>query len=704
MFVPFEYQEECLRAVQTVREKEDARRALVVMASGLGKTVTVGLDLRSFWEKHSGRALYLCHQNEILEQARTTIEAIHGSGLAYGFFHGHERTLQRTDVLFSSLQTMTRHKHLFRPNEFAYCAVDESHHSHAFTYRSTIEYFEPEFLLGVTATPNRLDELNIRDIYGEEVYSLPLEEALARRLLCPVDYRLMFDEIYIPPDIFGARRPPPIAELNKRMFSPGRDEAIVRTIRRHMGRVENPRVIVFANSIAECDKFAALMPESFAIHSRVPPKERAIRLEMFRQGLVQVVVVVDVMNEGIDVPQANILVFLRATDSQTIFFQQLGRGLRRSKEKKRVLALDFVANCERILMVSELHQRVAEEHEKQLQKRSAGARGEKRSPQDDLDSGAPMTLNTDEPEFREKIIPLLRLLKQVRPNFYPTWQEAGAAAKVLGVTTKEGYARTYARDIRLPSSPRYLYRENFPGWEIFLGRRAVERYPTWEDAARAAKALGIRTPQEYRERYAEDPRLPADPPTYRGCTGWNVFFGRQEKNFYPSWTDISDICRQHGILSVEDYRALCTKDERLPFSPWDVYPDFPGFNKILGLRHVVEDPYPTWQEAGRAAKEIGIASSVQYTRKYKSDPRLYAAPSESYVDFPGWATFLDIPPRKNVTDPYPNWEEASAAARNLGIQSSTEYREKRKADPRLPAVPYRYPEFPGWRIFLGKNG
>lgn len=690
MFAPFDYQRECLLITEAIR-LDHAKRALVVMASGLGKTVTVAFDAKSWRKKHTGRFLYLCHQNDILYQAKTTFEGIVDQGYTYGYFHGQEKTSGGVDFLFASLQTMEHHKESFDPREFAYIVVDESHHSSARTYRSTIGYFEPEFLLGVTATPDRLDELNIRDIYGEEVYSLPLDEAMARGLVTPVDYRLLTDEIQLSRFIETNKGRLSISKLNRKIFIPRRDEQIAKIIAHHIDGVKNPRVIVFCNSVQHADHLAKFIPNSFAIHSRVPQNERAVRLELFRQGLVSTVLVVDVFNEGIDIPQANVIVFLRSTDSSTVFLQQLGRGLRKSEEKEKVIVLDFVANCERVKMVHDLYESV---------KRSAPGAPSRSQPSSGLE---PMTLNISTSEFQEKVVPILKLLERVHPDFYPAWEEAAQSARQLGIGSKEEYATLYRKDPRLPASPRYTYRTEFPGWEIFLGKRTAERYATWQEASKAAQTLGIKTVKEYEKRYAEDPKLPASPPSYREYPGWIVFLGGKPRNFYPTWKQVARVCKRHNVRSVAEYHDLCDKDERLPRYPRDVYEDFPGFGKMLGSKRMVEDPYPTWRIAGKAAKKLGIKSSSQYTRKYKKDSRLYAAPAERYPDFPGWARFLDIPKRKVVDDPYPTWQAASKAARAMGIKSSTEYHRRYKKDPRLPGVPNRYKGFPGWAKFLGKK-
>ncbi len=696
MFTPYVYQADCLTVLDQVH-REDTKRALVVMATALGKTVTAAFDVKAWLvgRPKGSRVLYLCHQNEILYQAKITFQSILGHGHTYGYFHGQEKTAHAVDVLFASLQTMEEHKKSFSPDEFDYVIVDESHHSQAESYKSTIQYFTPEFLLGMTATPDRLDELDIREIFGEEVFSLPLEEAMAKGYLAPVDYRLLTDEIQLSKFVETEKGRMGIAQLNRMLFIPRRDEEIATIIAKHISGIENPRVIIFCSSVKHCNHLAEIIPDSFAIHTRIPQKERDVRMEMFRQGLIGTVLVVDSFNEGVDVPSANVIVFLRGTSSRNIFFQQLGRGLRRAEGKIKVIVLDFVSNCERIGLVTALQEEVRKEYEHLLHRLGIKNESEKEK--------VPMTLNIESAEFQEKIIPILRMLTRASADFYLTWQEASKATRVLGITSKEEYSKNYLSDIRLPSSPHYNYGSDFPGWPVFLGKRKEKLYQTWQEASKAAKKLGITTVEDYKKRYKEDPKLPADPPTFRGCPGWTIFFGRELKEFYPTWKEVSEVCKNKNIKSGAEYFSLCDKDSKLPRDPYRVYPDFPGFAKAFGLKKLVENPYPTWQEASKAAKKLGIKSSVKYEKEREKDPRLYAMPTNMYQDFPGWATFLGIPEREFVKDPYPDWASASAAAQALGIKSSTEYHRRRKEDSRLPSFPPRYEGFPGWAEFLGKK-
>ncbi len=222
----------------------------------------------------------------------------------------------------------------------------------------------------------------------------------------------------------------------------------------------------------------------------------------------------------------------------------------------------------------------------------------------------------------------LRFLGKEKRRMYSSMNAAMKSVKHLKITTKEEYYKRYQEDSKLPSSPSNHWGKKWPGWGIFLGTKTAPLYSTWQQAARVTKKLGIKTPNEYKRRHKEDPRLPKDPPTYRGCKSWNQFFGIEPKNFYPTWQELALVCNEHQVSSTKEYRALCKEDKRLPLDPWDFYKDFPGFATFLKYgRSRVSSPYPSCEEASLAAKKLGITSSVKYREEYKRDPQLYASPS-----------------------------------------------------------------------------
>lgn len=356
---PYPYQRTCLNALGAARRK-GRKRALAVMATGLGKTVVSAFEIKRLLKQAPGRVLYLCHSNHILRQARKTFEEVLGGSYTHGYFHGTEKHLHHVDVLYGSLQTMYKQRKKFKRREFRYVVVDEVHHAHAATFRPTIEYFQPDWMIGLTATPERGDGLDISTLFeGKPVFELGIFKALARRHLCDVDYRIMTDEIQKLEVLDTPVGKLSIAELNRTVFVPKRDKEIARIIRQKAAEeFESPRVMVFCASIEHAERMAKLMPHAAVVHSKLKPKEKDERLDAFRSGKISTILTVDMLNEGIDVPEANVIVFLRSTASRRIFLQQLGRGLRKALGKLKVLVLDFVANCERLEMIDQLQQGV----------------------------------------------------------------------------------------------------------------------------------------------------------------------------------------------------------------------------------------------------------------------------------------------------------------------------------------------------------
>ncbi|MDE1874779.1 MAG: DEAD/DEAH box helicase family protein [Patescibacteria group bacterium] len=413
MIQPHFYQSDCLMAVRKVRERK-LKTALVVMASGLGKTVTAAFDVKSFREEHSkARVLYLCHQNHILHKACQTFEAINGNADKYGFYTGLVKTDGPADFLFASLHTMRKNLEKFKPDEFDYVVVDESHHTYADTFLDVVTYWKPKFLLGMTATPDRTDNQDIRKVFGREVFYLPIDEALSLGLLTPVDYRLMSDEIELGQLLRTPERRLSISKLNRTIFVRRRDEEIVKLIRLHSKDVANPRIIIFCQSVEYCDRLAKLIDGAVPFHSKVPVAERIVRMELFRQGVISVLLTVDMFNEGIDIPPANLLVFLRSTMSPIVLLQQLGRGLRLSEGKDKVVVLDFVGNCERVKTILELWESVKARLQRfDPPKARKAPRLRKRRVAEE-----PFLLNTDYPGFQEKILKVMEVVRRVTDGY-----------------------------------------------------------------------------------------------------------------------------------------------------------------------------------------------------------------------------------------------------------------------------------------------
>ena len=221
----------------------------------------------------------------------------------------------------------------------------------------------------------------------------------------------------------------------------------------------------------------------------------------------------------------------------------------------------------------------------------------------------------------------------LRHGYYPTWREAARAAQLLCISSWVEYADTRFKDRRLPSKPHSFYHD-FPGHHQFLGLPGGDLYRTWEQASRSAQRLGVSTMSEYRERKSRDPRLPCNPDSYyRDWPGIAVFLGA---DFYSTWQEASESTQRLGITRWAEYQAQHTQDPRLPAVPYKYYPDYPGWRVFTGRPEI----YPTWQEAGAAARALGIQHWADYSAFRAQDPRLPADPWRRYSDYPDWPAFI----------------------------------------------------------------
>lgn len=261
--------------------------------------------------------------------------------------------------------------------------------------------------------------------------------------------------------------------------------------------------------------------------------------------------------------------------------------------------------------------------------------------------------------------------------------------------------------------------------------RQEEIYPTWQEASKVVKKAGIRTRQEYIEKYKEiDERLPSNLNYYVDYPGWYIFSGNKfnrgkgpkrrakewREKIYPTWQEASKATIKLGIKNRPDYTVRYRSDKRLPSNPNHIYDDFPSWSMFFGqkTRHSIEhrkDVYKTWQEASKVTIKVGIKHWNDYRRMYKeADPKLPSRPDVYYCDFPGWGIFCGRSKNKSLGPgrrTYPTWQEASKVAINAGVRSCYEYyRRCKQIDSQLPRDPYTAyrNQFPGWKVFLSKKG
>jgi len=305
-------------------------------------------------------------------------------------------------------------------------------------------------------------------------------------------------------------------------------------------------------------------------------------------------------------------------------------------------------------------------------------------------------------------IDLYDFLGNERPDLYPTYAEAQAAAKALGIKNHPDYKERYREDPRLPSTPSEFYADaGWIDWYDFLGNERPDVYPTYAEAQAAAKALGIKRQPDYRKRYREDPRLPSSPDEVYADAGWMDwydFLGNERPDFYPTYAEAQAAAQALGIKRQHDYRKRYRKDPRLPSSPDEAYADAGWIDWYDFLGNERPDFYPTYAEAQAAAQALGIKRQPDYTKRYREDPRLPSTPSEFYADA-GWIDWYDFLGNERP-DFYPTYAEAQAAAQALGIKNQPDYTKRYREDPQLPSTPDEFYADAGWMDwydFLGNE-
>jgi len=320
--------------------RSDGNRAgLVVLATGLGKTWLAAFDSN---KPEFARVLFVAHRDDILRQAFRTFRRARPSA-RLGFFNGTQKDAS-ADVLFASVQTVSRDEHLdaFAPDRFDYIVVDEFHHADARTYRKVIDHFEPLFLLGLTATPERTDGGDLLALCGENlVCTVNLFEGISEGALAPFDYFGVPDEVSY--ENIPWRRLTEI-ELTRLVATRARNQNALDQLRKHGGT----RILAFCVSISHADDAARFFAEQgyrvVTIHSGPGSAPRAESIGRFEAGELDMIVTVDVFNEGVDIPSVDTVLMLRPTESRVVWLQQLGRGLRRHDAGKRLKVIDYVGN------------------------------------------------------------------------------------------------------------------------------------------------------------------------------------------------------------------------------------------------------------------------------------------------------------------------------------------------------------------------
>lgn len=341
-------------------------KILIEMATGLGKTYTVAILTKELMkgEGEKKRVLFIAHQVEILFQSITAFKNVFGIG-SYSFsacFDG--ASPENTDFVFATFDTL--HSKINELDElgFDFIIIDEAHHTPARTYSEVVNFFSPKLLIGLTATPFRADNKNVINFFGGNdghIGKYDLAWALKHKKLAFPKYLVLLDDIdQIKLD--RLERGVSISDIDNRLFLHKKDEQIVSIIEKTVREknIDKVKGIIFCRNIRHLKHMLFFFPPGSAtfIHSQMNNINRRKNLRDFREGEVKYILVCDLFNEGIDIPETNLLVFMRRTGSKTIWLQQLGRGLRKTENKDHVHVLDFVGSIDRLMEVKQLQESI----------------------------------------------------------------------------------------------------------------------------------------------------------------------------------------------------------------------------------------------------------------------------------------------------------------------------------------------------------
>ncbi len=325
---------------------EGINKGIVVAATGVGKTHLAAFDAEPF-----ERVLFIAHRDEIVRQAHDVFKTLRPAS-RLGFYMGEHKD-EGADIYFSTVQTLSRQENLqvFSPDYFNYIIVDEFHHAAAESYRSVLEHFQPQFLLGLTATPFRMDNKDIFAICDDNViYEISLKQAIERDLLTPFRYYAIYDSTdYDQVKSVNGRYV--VEDLERELSHTDRADLILSNYHRLAGE----KTLGFCVSIKHAEFMAQYFTDhgikSAAVHSGKPGIDYTIdrhdAVEMLENGEIKAIFAVDIFNEGVDIPVVDTVMFLRPTESYVIFLQQLGRGLRKYQDKDYLTVIDFIGNYKR---------------------------------------------------------------------------------------------------------------------------------------------------------------------------------------------------------------------------------------------------------------------------------------------------------------------------------------------------------------------
>tara|TARA_B100000029_G_scaffold516131_1_gene627118 strand:+ start:834 stop:2891 length:2058 start_codon:yes stop_codon:yes gene_type:complete len=355
---PYPYQQDITnKCLEYYKNKKN--KMLIELATGLGKTYTVAFIIKELLKNSDLKILFLAHQVEIVAQSATAFKNIFGVGnYSYSGCVGGFIPEEKTTFTFGVFDTIYSRMNKFEKEQFDIIVVDEAHHSPANTYSAVVEYFKPKLLIGLTATPFRTDRKDVLEFFGGpegHIGKYDLYWALKHKWLAFPRYEVHMHDVS-QQKIDAIEKGFAVEDIDKNLFIKEKDDKMIESLEKKAATIKNCKAIVFCRSIPHIKHLLGYFPKGSAtfVHSKCLADERRNNIRDFREGNFRYILTCNLFNEGIDIPETNLLVFLRATNSRLIWLQQLGRGLRKTKVKEFVDVWDFVGSVSRIMEIKSL--------------------------------------------------------------------------------------------------------------------------------------------------------------------------------------------------------------------------------------------------------------------------------------------------------------------------------------------------------------
>lgn len=705
------YQEKAFKNI--IRFWKNNKRCYVEHSTGTGKTYIIAKLVEVLLLNAKNKILILspsAYINDRINELLKTV--IPSSNIALRY-----KVEKVVNIL--TYQYLYHNSAIIPSNNFTHIIMDEAHRAGA------LEWHEIGLLpiinnnakiVGLSATMQRYSSgIDVKEFLENNCAGeLSLFKAMTLGILPPIgkyvysvkDIDSKIDEIKFDVESkykkFPKKKEQVLSILDAKQI---KDYSIQNVLLKYYRSIQYQKIIAFCEGFEHANEIRRLLENTFVkfsnvkiekITSKGSKKENKLILSKFsneksHKNQINIIVAIDMLNEGIDVSGIDSIMLFRKTESPRVYLQQIGRVLR-SHGKDNPLIFDCVLNYQNVkINLTEESQKEVNKYQKSL---------------DDFEFTEieiPKTITIND-EVRE----ISKIIEEVEAklNFYRSYENAKEAARKLGIKSESEYRESYREDPRLPSKPKNIYKnKGWSDWYDFLGTERPKFYLTYNEAKNATQDLGIKTSHEYRKHYKEDSRLPSQPNqiyTNKGWSNWNDFLGTISVNTYQTYLKASHAAQKLGIKTYTIYKKRYKEDIELPRHPDRTYSNngWIDFNIFLGVEKT--DFYQTYEEAKIAVSQLNITTEKEYRFRYKEDPRLPSTPARYFANR-GWKSLNDFF-NKAKPNIYILYSEAVKAVRKLSIKTRKEYKLRYKENSKLPCNPEDVYNKKGWEdypYFLG---